>query len=251
MGLECLILTADPSVLAEVRAGLGEHGASLQFRQDATSAVELAARRHLDGIVVDLDDIPGGRESVVQLRKTPANKQTLILAVVNSSTHEQEVLRLGADFALSKPIQQSRLRSVLEIAVPKMQQEHRRYFRFEVDLPVRFTDSHGKSFTALIQNLSEGGLAIKLSDPVRLTGVIVLDFDLPSVAPQHFHGKAEVIWTDAFVMGLRFLYMEKKSEVAFQSWLASLEARARFQESMQRRNCLSSPLEKGPGGNRD
>jgi CheY-like chemotaxis protein len=233
MGLECLILTADPAVLADVRAGLGEYGAALQFRHDAASAVELASRRHLDGIVVDFDDAPGGRESLVQLRKTPANKQTLILAVVNASTQEQQVLHLGADFALSKPIQQGRLRSLLEIAVPKMQREHRRYFRFAVDLPVRFSDSQGKSFTARIRNLSEGGLAIKLNDPVRLTGVILLDFDLPSVAPQPFHGKAEVIWTDAFVMGLRFLYIEKESDVAFQNWLASLEARARFHESMQ------------------
>lgn len=233
MGLECLILTADPAVLVEVRAGLGEYGASLLFRQDAASAVELASRRHLDGIVVDFDDVPGGRESLVQLRKTPANKQTLILAVVNASTREQSVLHLGADFALSKPIRQSRLRSMLEIAVPKMQREHRRYFRFGVDLPVRFSDSQGESFAARIQNLSEGGVAIKLHDPVRLTGVILLDFDLPSIEPQPFHGKAEVIWTDAFVMGLRFLYIEKESEVAFRNWLASLEARARFHESMQ------------------
>jgi CheY-like chemotaxis protein len=233
MGLECLILTADPAVLAEVRASLAEYKASLQFRQDAASAVELVSRRHLDGLVVDCDDVPGGRESLAQLRNTPANKHTLILAIVNSAAGEPQALRLGADFAFSKPIQQNRLRSVLEIAVPQMEREHRRYFRFEVDLPVRFSDAQGRSFTARIKNLSEGGLAIKLNDPVRLTGVIVLDFDLPSIEPQSFHGKAEIIWTDAFVMGLRFLYIEKESEMAFQSWLTSLEARARFHESMQ------------------
>jgi CheY-like chemotaxis protein len=233
MGLECLILTADPAVLSEVRASLTEYKAVLQFRQDTASAVELVARRHLDGLVIDCDDVPGGRESLTQLRSTPANKQTLILAIVNGTTSEQQALSMGADFAFSKPIQQNRLRSVLEIAVPKMEREHRRYFRFEVDLPVRFRGAEGTTFTARIKNLSEGGLAIKLNDPVRLTGVVVLDFDLPSIEPQPFHGKAEIIWTDAFVMGLRFLYIEKESEAAFQGWLALLEARARFHESIQ------------------
>jgi DNA-binding NarL/FixJ family response regulator len=233
MGLECLILTADPSVLAEVRAGLAEYKTALQFRQDAASAIELASRRHLDGLVVDCDDVPGGADSLIQLRKTAANKQTLILALVNGKTSEQQALSLGADFAFSKPIQQSRLESVLEIAIPKMEREHRRYFRFEVNLPVQFSDAKGRSFAARITNLSEGGLAMRLNDPVRLTGVMILDFNLPSIRPQPFHGKAEVIWTDAFVMGLRFLYIEKESEIAFQNWLTSLEAQARFHESVQ------------------
>jgi CheY-like chemotaxis protein len=233
MGLECLILTADPAVLTQVRASLGEYKAALQFRQDAASAVELALRRHLDGLVIDCDDVPGGVESLTRLRSTAANKQTLILALVNGKTSEQKALSLGADFAFSKPIQQSRLESMLEIAIPKMEREHRRYFRFEVNLPVQFSDAQGRSFAARITNLSEGGVAIRLNDPVRLTGVMILDFDLPSITPQPFHGKAEVIWTDAFVMGLRFLYIEKESEIAFQNWLASLEARARFHESTQ------------------
>jgi CheY-like chemotaxis protein len=233
MGLECLILTADPAVLGDIRASLGEHGASIQFRQDSASAVELVSRRHLDGLVIDCDDVPGGRDALTQLRNSAANKQTLIVAIVNGSTSEAQALGLGADFAFSKPIQQTRLRSVLDIAIPKMEREHRRYFRYDVDLSVRVFAPEGQSFTARLKNVSEGGLAIKLADPVRLTGVVVVEFDLPSVEPQPFHGKAEIIWTDAFVMGLRFLYIDKDSDAVFQSWLGSLESRARFHEPAQ------------------
>ncbi|MGC2172156.1 MAG: PilZ domain-containing protein, partial [Candidatus Sulfotelmatobacter sp.] len=216
MGLECLIVTCDPTLLGHVQAGLGAHGASLQFRQDSASAIELASRRHLDGLVIDCDNVPGGTRALAELRRAPANKETLILAVVNGLTSAEEALDLGADFVLSKPIQQTRLRGVLDIAIPKMEREHRRYFRYEIDLPVRFSNPLGQPFAARMQNVSEGGMAIKLIDPVKLTGVVLVEFDLPSVEPQPFHAKADVVWSDSFVMGLRFLYIEKHSGGALQ-----------------------------------
>jgi hypothetical protein len=85
-----------------------------------------------------------------------------------------------------------------------------------------------------MKNVSEGGLAIKLVDPVRLKGVVIVEFELPSVEPQTFHAKAEVVWIDSFVVGLRFLYIERDSGVAIQTWLNSLEAQFRFRESAER-----------------
>ncbi len=230
MGLECLIVTCDPSLLGQIKAGFGTHGPSLQLRQDSVSAIELASRRHLDGFVIDCDNVAGGTRALSELRRAAANKQTLILAVVNGLTSTEEALDLGADIVLSKPIEQTRLRGALDLAIPKMEREHRRYFRYDVDLPVRFSNPLGQSFAARLQNVSEGGLAIKLIDPVRLTGVVLVEFDLPSVEPQTFRAKADVVWSDAFAMGLRFLYIEKHLGVALQAWLSSLEARVRFRD---------------------
>ena len=92
----------------------------------------------------------------------------------------------------------------------------------------------GQSFTARMQNVSEGGLAIKLIDPVSLKGVVNVEFEIPCVEPQAFHAKADVVWSDSFVIGLRFLHIEKDSEVALQRWLSSLEAQFRFHETASR-----------------
>jgi hypothetical protein len=43
-----------------------------------------------------------------------------------------------------------------------------------------------------------------------------------------------VVWADSFVMGLRFLYVEKNSGAILKSWLDSLEAQLRFREFAQR-----------------
>jgi len=234
MRLECLIVTCDPSLLDHVKSNFGTIGASLDLRQDSASAIELASRRHWDGLVVDCDDVTGGTEALAQARNSRSNKHTLILAVVNGSTSVETALDLGANLALSKPIQETRWRSVLDIAIPEMEREHRRYFRYDIDLPVRFRNQLGQSFTVRMKNVSEGGLAIKLANPVQLEGVVTLEFELPSVAPQLVHAKADVVWSDSYVMALRFLYMEKDSEVAFHGWLNSLEAHSQFRESTAR-----------------
>ncbi len=226
-------MTCDSGLLGQVQACFA-HGTSFHLRQDSASAIELATRRHLDGVVVDCDGVSGGTRALTALRNTPANKQTLILAVVNGLTSAEEAIDLGADLTVSKPIQGPRLAGILDAAVPKMEREHRRYFRYDVDLPVRFQTSVGQSFTAKMKNVSESGLAIKLVDPVRVKGVVAVEFELPSIEPRTFHAKADVVWSDSFVMGLRFLYIDKDHGSALQEWLNSLEAQTHFREWAQR-----------------
>jgi CheY-like chemotaxis protein len=228
MGLECLILSCDPVLIGHFEESFSKNEYSLQLRQDSASAVELGSRRHLDGFVIDCDDVRGGKDALVQIRKSRANQQTPVLAVLNGSTSAGAAIDLGANFVLSKPIHPTRLRSVFYVAVSKMEREHRRYFRYEAELPVRLRNPAGQFIVASMKNVSEGGLAIKLADPIKLKGVVIFEFELPSVEPQTFHAKAEVVWSDSFVVGLRFLYVNKESVTALQEWLTSLEARARF-----------------------
>ncbi|HXZ34088.1 MAG TPA: PilZ domain-containing protein [Terriglobales bacterium] len=186
MGLQCLVVTRDSNLLGHIKTILDEHEASLDLRQDSTSAIELSSRRHWDGLVIDCDDVSGGGDAISVVRNSRANKQTLIFAVVNGFTSPEKALDLGANFVLSKPLQETRWRSVLEAAIPKMLREHRRYFRHEADLPVSLENHDGETFRARIKNISEGGLAIKPLDPVRLEGVINVEFRIPSIEPQLF-----------------------------------------------------------------
>jgi DNA-binding NarL/FixJ family response regulator len=233
MSLQCLMVTRDPNLLSHIRTTLSEHGASLDLRQDSASAIELASRRHWDGIIIDCDDVPEGKEAIAKVRHTQSNQQTLIFAVINGSTRVDEALDSGANFVISKG-QETRFRSVLDATLPKMEREHRRYFRYEVDLPVRLRNHDGQSVTARMKNISEGGLAIKLVDPLKFEGLVNLEFNLPSVNAEVFQAKADVVWSDSFVMGLRFLYTDKDSGVILQAWLDSLEAQSQLHETSHR-----------------
>jgi CheY-like chemotaxis protein len=234
MALDCLVVTCDPTLLGQIKANFSAHGASVDLRQDSASAVELASRRHWDGLIIDCDDVAGGAEALVNMRSSRSNQQTLIVAVLNGSTSVEKALDLGANFVLCKPIEESRLRGVLDIAIPKMEREHRRYFRYEIDLPVRVQNHLDQSFNSRMKNVSEGGMAVKLVDPVHLKGVVPVAFDIPSIEPQPFRAKADIVWSDSFAMGLRFLHIEKDCEAALQSWLRSLEAQSQFRDVTER-----------------
>jgi CheY-like chemotaxis protein len=230
MGVECLVVTCDTTLLDHIMAGMSGRRASLDLRQDSASAIELASRRHLDGLVIDCDDVHGGTEALARVRSSRSNKLSTIFAVVNHLTSAETALDLGANFVICKPIQETRLRSLLDNAIPRMEREHQRYFRYHVDLPVRFRNTLGESMNARMKNISEDGLAISLVDPVKLHGVVNVEFELPSIEPQVFRAKADVAWSDSFVMGLRFLYVEKSAAVVLRSWLDSLDAQLRFRE---------------------
>src|SRR5207249_298890 len=195
-------------------------------------AVELSKRRHLDGCVIDCDDVPGGKEALRNIPGNCANKQSVMFAILNGGTLVSEAIERGANFVLNKPLQDGRLCACLDIAVPKMEREHRRYFRHEIDVPVKLQLHTGQSFLAKMLNVSEGGFAIQISKPLP-ESVLSVQFDLPSIEPEKFRGRAVVAWASDSVTGLRFLYIEPQCRAGFQAWLGSLEGQLRFRESAQ------------------
>ena len=60
MSLNCLLLTRDATLLEVFRIAFSAVSVELEMRSDAASAIELSTRRHLDGFVIDCDDVSGG-----------------------------------------------------------------------------------------------------------------------------------------------------------------------------------------------
>jgi hypothetical protein len=233
MSLNCLLLTSDATLLEVFRTGFSGTSVELEMRRDSASAIELSTRRHLDGFVIDCDDVSGGAEVLTEIRGSRSNKASVVVAIVNGTTSVSIAVDAGANFVLGKPVQDGQLRSLLDAAVPRMAREHRRYFRHKVDLPVELLGHTGETFAGKIMNVSEDGLALTRFGPAAIEGVVTVQFALPSAEPQPFQAKAEVVWNDASAMGLRFLRIEPGSRSCFGAWLDSLEAQLQFRESAQ------------------
>ena len=238
MGLNCLLLTGDATLLEVFRKGLCATSVELEMRSDAASAIELSARRHLDGFFIDCDDVSGATDVLTEIRGSRSNKASVVVAVVNGTTSVSTAVDAGANFVLGKPVQDRQLRSLLEVAVPRMAREHRRYFRHKVDLPVELLCT-GETFAGKIMNVSEDGLALTHFGPAAVEGLVTVQFGLPSAEPQTFQAKAEVVWNDASAMGLRFLRIEPGSRSCFEAWLDSLESQLQFRESAQSSDAAS------------
>jgi ActR/RegA family two-component response regulator len=238
MRLSCLLLTSDATLLEVMRTSFNAVSVDLELRTDAASAIELSARRHLDSFVIDCDDVPGARDVLANIRSGRSNKKSVIFVVVNATTTVNTAFKEGADFVLAKPVQNELLRGFLDTAVARMEREYRRYFRHKASVPIQLLGKTGGSFAGKIMNVSEGGLALSHFGPAAVEGVVTVQFGIPSTEPLTFQAKAEVVWKDAYAMGLRFLSIEPGCRSGFAAWLDSLETQQQFRESTPSSNVI-------------
>ena len=232
MGLTCLLVTNDAALMDVVRTTFNALRIGLEVRADAKSAVELAGRRHIDGFVIDCDDVHGAGDALAAIRGGRSNKLSVVFAVLNGKTSVSAAVEAGANFVVGKPVAGTLLRSQVEIALPRMERDHRRYFRHRVDLPITLSGT-AESVVGKIMNVSEGGLALTQFGPAAIEGTVTIQFDLPGTTARVFRAKAEMVWKDAFAVGLRFLRIEPDCRSSFEAWLESLEAQLQFRETAQ------------------
>jgi CheY-like chemotaxis protein len=229
MVLSCLLVTADVDLLDIVRSAF-RVDIGLEFRADSASALDFAARRHVDGFVLDLDDIEGGIRTVRAIREGRSNKLSTIFAVLNGKTSVSAALNMDVNYVLHKPVRDEVFRTHLESALPKMKSEHRRYFRHKVDLPITVSWNNNTACGKLL-NVSESGLAFRhFAAPSSLAGTVTVRFDLPATIPHAFSATAEIVWNDNYATGVRLLHIVPSSRRTFEEWLMSLEAKLSFQK---------------------
>ena len=99
MGLNCLLLTSDATLLEVIRAGFSTTKVELEMRADAASAIELSARRHLDGFVIDCDGVERAMDLLAQIRGSRSNKARRSYSF-RSNTHAISATSLLAFFSV-------------------------------------------------------------------------------------------------------------------------------------------------------
>jgi DNA-binding response OmpR family regulator len=231
MRLQCLLVTQERELLELVRPALEQSGIDIEVRAESGSAREICERRHLDGFLIDCDDVPGGRQLLAGIRGSGSNRMSTIFAVVNGNTSVSLAMDEGANFVLGKPLAPERFRAYLKVARVSMEREHRRYFRFSVNLAVRVAADEDSVESRMV-NISEGGLALRVAPGHNLQGTVRLEFELPSIEPFKVQAKGEVIWGDTGgLLGVRFLYMGEESRQRLLEWLGQLYAQVELQEA--------------------
>jgi CheY-like chemotaxis protein len=242
MGLNFLLLTSDATLLKIIQSSFSAATVGLHLRTDAASAMELSARRRLDAFVIDCDDVSGTPDVLAKIRSSRSNKQSVVVAVVNGTTTVSTAVKAGADFALRKPVQDKQLRSLFDVALPRLEREHRRYFRHKVDLPIKLVCDTGETLAGKIVNVSEGGLGLIYFGHAPMKGVVTVHFGLPSAQPQRFQARAKVVWSVRHAMGLRFVNIEPSCRSWFEAWMDSLAAQLQFRKSAQSSNTTSTQI---------
>jgi len=225
--LNALVLTRDPRSTARLLAPLHQWGVLAEVESEPDYAIAALLRRHFDGFIADFASVPSVTDAITAIRSATACKSTPILALVDDSINVQFALEGGANSALNKGSSPARSRPYLRIALLLMTREHLRYFRYPVDTPAAITYAGGATLEARTVNVSNEGLALRLTHPMRVTRTVRARFQLPTANPTVVVATGHTAWMDnQGRLGLRFLYMPEPSRNRFQQYMAEMHSRA-------------------------
>jgi CheY-like chemotaxis protein len=202
-----------------IRPTLEEMSIDVEVCHEAGAGSDILGRDKFDAVIVDCDDLHGGLALLQGLRSTPSNKSSVAFAVLNGKrTTTQEAFGMGANFVLQKPISTLNASRCFHAALNFMLKERRRYFRQPVKMQVKVV-LDGKTLKATSTNISEGGIALMLEQPLPKGAIPVLKFALPQ-SDIRMEVEAEVAWTDVKgLAGFRFHHIPKSSQQELEHWL--------------------------------
>lgn len=219
MTLESLLLSRDVEVVRVLRPTLAKLSIEVEIYQEAKQASEILIAEKFDAVIIDCDDLPGGREVLQRLRVTPSNRSSVAFAVLNGrKTTTQEAFDMGVNFVLQKPVSNLNAARCFHAALNFMERERRRYYRQPVKMPVRIILGE-KELKATSTNISEGGMAIMSRQAIPKSGKPHLQFTLPETTSA-LDVESEVAWADMKGhVGLRFSDLPKRSQEHLEQWL--------------------------------
>ena len=222
MLVNALLLSSDPALLGVLRRSAEELGIRPQDCASVTNAAAILSSRRFEGIIIDADDMTGGGDFIEALRKTPSNKSSIIVAVVNGRTTACDAFRKGANMVLEKPVTPEKLGRSLRAAHSMMTRERRRALRIRIEMPVmlKIGGNNVEQRTSAM-DISEGGIGVESLVPLKLNDVVRFRCLLPE-SEIELQGTASIVnATRDGHAGLAFVGIspEHRSELAH--WLAS------------------------------
>ncbi len=219
MSLDCLLVVRDPNLQRILVASLGQAGIQAEPCPTADRALARLQQSKFDSVMVDCVELDEGPEILRRVRQAPANRTSIVFAIVDVEATPQERADTGANFVLERPIAPEMLTRCVRAARSLMEQERRRYFRYPMEAPVSLVEGRNE-VRGRATNISSGGMAVQLDKPLEMGWRGELEFKLRD--PElHMTLKGEVVWVSASRhAGIRFHHVPLALRPAFESWLA-------------------------------
>ncbi|HVO79264.1 MAG TPA: PilZ domain-containing protein [Terriglobales bacterium] len=219
MALTALVVCADAKVVPLLLRILSDLGIQAEHCEHPLTALARLATHPFDAVLVDCKDEPAAIELIVNARQTPANRATLVIAMVDGRNRVREVFARGANFILYKPISAERASTSLRAARALMRRERRTNQRISLHAEAALAYAATENAPATVVELSESGMGIQSEGKLPPSGKVYFQFCLPGqAAPVRLSG--EVVWQDSSGrVGIRFAHVPQASRRALSQWL--------------------------------
>jgi len=113
MALTSLVVCADLKAVQVLSQILRELNIAAEHCGDLASAAGRLASQHFDAVVVDCQDQMPAIELIAGVRKSPMNRSTLIIGLVDGREQVRDIFGQGANFIVYKPVSVERAASSL------------------------------------------------------------------------------------------------------------------------------------------
>jgi len=216
IALQFLLVSDDHSTLKIVQGALESLGSNMTCSTSGQAALVYLSSHRVDGIILDLP-ISSALDVIATLRRAGANRRAFVFVCSTPGHEPAEALKGGANVVLQKPLDPAAIASSVKTFRGIMESERRRYFRHHVTIPVSLVVD-AVNQRAMMENLSEGGMAVTMRTPLERSSSVEFSFELP-FGPR-VAGKAQVMWmNDAGMMGLEFRLFHGSSREHVVNWL--------------------------------
>ena len=217
--MRALLLSQDASAVRVLTRLLRDLNIAVDHHTDPHFAVQQLVQETFDSVIIDADKPEDAAVVLQTMGKLPPGRTRLLMVLANAQNAVHFSFVKGAHIALYKPISIERVGLALRAVRNLIARERRRGTeRIPVEVPASLGREGGGTPVTIV-DLSEGGAAIRCTQPVPSSGLLTLHCVLPGAA-NPFMGAAEVVWQDTQDQsGLRFVNLTSAARKMLSDWV--------------------------------
>src|SRR5882672_12731090 len=243
MALTSLVVCADKNAVQVLGQILQELSIGIENCTDLSAAPGRLAAQHFDAVVVDCKEQSAAIEFIASVRKSPLNKTTLIIGLVDGRDQVRDIFGEGANFIVYKPVSAERAAGSLRAARGLMAREKRIRLRVSLHGPASIAYGTAENVPATLLDLSEDGLAIQSERRLPLRCKVYFQFNLPG-EKSSVRLSGDVVWQDSSGrVGIRFVDVPQTSRRTMNEWIKGSLARLAQAEENEPRKEPAPPSE--------
>jgi len=223
--LRSLILCQQPQTVALVARACSELGVELRHCSSAKTALEEFTQKRFHGIIVDDQDGPSAALLLRDIQSSVGDRRSLIIALARADAPLEAVFGAGTHLIIYKPLTQDRVRNGLRAIRTLMgRRQERTGPRIRVDITARLTINHSEVISGKIIDISTGGAALSVQQPLPVVKSLALDFALPG-GKGTITTAAELVWKDVRGnLGIEFVGPDPEFTRLVSSWMKARSA---------------------------
>ena len=235
MAIKVLVVEDNELTLELLSQVITSSGAEVKAMTDSREAATLVNQENFDSIFLDLM-MPGmdGFELARQIRRSSQNKSTpiIIVTALLGSAAMAQAYEAGATFFINKPLDKSRLNSLLKTVSSTMFEGSHRSERIPLHTEVTYKAGPltmvGTSFT-----LSSDDILFQSFGPMKIGSTVWLSFHLPEQeSPVEVSGVV-IYFDEEKKTGIRFTQITQKARERIRNFVAEQVAASGAQPSSE------------------